>query len=382
MATSRSYSLLAVSFTLLCFCYCGGGSSGTTGGTGTLSLDLTDAATEDYQAVYVTIREVQVHTPGGGWVTAAEPHTTYNLLKLTNGMLEHLGVADLPTGAYSGVRLLIGDTADHALNLHGNAHPAANYVIDSHGQMHNLVIPSGEQSGIRVFFVFKIVTNQETRLIVYFDALRSVVAAGHSGQWLLKPSIKVLDQKTCSIIEGEVVDEAGNALGGAFVSAQISNPDMSDPRDRVIVEASTVTSGDGQFRLFASPGTYNLVAYKDSYDMDWECGATALPGHKKFGTFTLSSLQETELGWVSVKVTSPDEGSDQHARISFREPGLCNGGTGDVELKSINVADGTHNEELPTGTYDIVLSSENRPTLPPSSVDIMSGGTVHLDVGI
>ena len=41
-------------------CACGGGGGSSGGGTGELSLSLTDAVTEAYHAVYVTILEVQV----------------------------------------------------------------------------------------------------------------------------------------------------------------------------------------------------------------------------------------------------------------------------------------------------------------------------------
>ena len=75
-------SMLAV----LTITACGGGGSGGSN-TGTLALSLQDAFTDDYQAVYVTINEVQVHLGGdedddGNWEVVACPYKTYNLLEL------------------------------------------------------------------------------------------------------------------------------------------------------------------------------------------------------------------------------------------------------------------------------------------------------------
>ena len=44
---------------------CGGSGGG--GQTGTLSVALIDASTDDYKAVYVTISEVHVHLSGDAW---------------------------------------------------------------------------------------------------------------------------------------------------------------------------------------------------------------------------------------------------------------------------------------------------------------------------
>ena len=63
----------------------GGSSSGSgTGNTGSLALSLQDAPSEDYNAVYVTIKEIRVHIGGSeddqNWELVASPDKTYNLL--------------------------------------------------------------------------------------------------------------------------------------------------------------------------------------------------------------------------------------------------------------------------------------------------------------
>ena len=60
LSLTRSVYIFAVLLLAAVIVSCGGGSSGSSAGTGTLNLSLTDAASGDYKAVYVTINEVWV----------------------------------------------------------------------------------------------------------------------------------------------------------------------------------------------------------------------------------------------------------------------------------------------------------------------------------
>lgn len=149
------------------------------------------------------------------------------------------------------MRLIIGenpDNGDDDINILDEEHPYANYVIDKldtyigeTDYYHELKVPGGLQTGIKIVHGFNINENETTELILDFDVLRSIVKAGSSGQWLLKPTIKVFNIKDCSIISGTVTDDAvgPNGLGGVLVSIQRYAPGADDPKDRVVVEAST-----------------------------------------------------------------------------------------------------------------------------------------------
>ncbi len=256
---------------------CGGGESGPSAGTGTLSIGLTDAANGDYQAVYVTIAEVQVKKQGEGesegevgWETFAAVDKTYNLLDLMNGVIAPLGVGELEAGQYGQMRLILGELPEAPEeNILGEQHPFANYLIkvgegSNEGLTEELKVPSGYQTGIKLVRGFTIVASGGTELILDFDAHRSIVKAGNSGKWLLKPTIKVLEANSVS---GTVVDnsETSNPLGGALVSAQIFEPGAEDLKDEVIVESTTVTTDAGAYKFFLLPDIYNIVATMDDY---------------------------------------------------------------------------------------------------------------------
>ncbi|MFN2237201.1 MAG: DUF4382 domain-containing protein, partial [Anaerolineales bacterium] len=233
--------MYAVSLSLLTFMFAacdGGGSSSSSSPdndagqastpgivTGTLSLSLADDTIDGCKAVYITIDEVQVHNSGGSWqvVASSDPEKTYDLLELRNGVREDLGISVLEVGYYTQMRLLIGSEADDGINILSEPHPYANYVIDENDDYYELKIPSGYQTGVKIVHGFYINEDQTTELILDFEASSSVVKPGHNKEWLLKPTIKVLNTENYSILRGTVIvddEDEGGSPGGVLVSAQ------------------------------------------------------------------------------------------------------------------------------------------------------------------
>ncbi|MEE4263976.1 MAG: DUF4382 domain-containing protein [Desulfobacteraceae bacterium] len=373
----RRFKLFASIFcllTLVAFWGCGnsgGGSStgGSSAGMGTLSLSLTDSS-GDYQAVYVTIYEVQVHMGGdeddnGNWQVVAEPRKTYNLCELVNGVREELGLTDLRAGHYTQMRMIIGDEADDGINIFSQHHPYANYVIDSNDDFYELKVPSGYQTGLKIVNGFEINADQTTELLLDFDASKSVVQAGNSGNWLLKPTIKVLDETQDSwIISGIVKDGSDNPIENALVSIQVYDPD-EDKKDEVTIRTSTRTDSSGEYKIFVEPGDYNIVAYKSGTTaaeiFGPDCFKILEDEDDLIRDFTLSDATAGGFGTVRGNVTIEDDNTDdQYATLSFRKTTLCfdNAVDEEIEVVSINVLNGySYNIQLPVGDYTLVAST-------------------------
>ena len=338
----------------------GGGGGGSGAGKGSLSLSLLDATTDEYNAVYVTIEEVQAHKAGGTWQEVLSPQKTYNLLELVNGVREELGISRLETGEYTQLRMIIGETPDDGINILSESHPYANYLIDKSNDYRELKVPSGYHTGIKIVHGFEINKNQTTELILDFDASKSIVKAGNSGRWLLKPIIKVLNTDNYSIIDGTVFDaDTGNAMGGVFVSAQISDSVAIDPKDRVVIQASTITDDSGSYIIFLQPGTYNIVAYKDEFNPDCTC-LVAEPDITYSEDLTLNSALT---GIVSGEVSITEGSEEQHVTLSFRQTLQCCGSDEEIEVKSLNVVNlGNYIQLLPEGNYVAVASTAEEST--------------------
>jgi len=296
------------------------------------------------KAIYVTIAEVQVHKSGvsdetGNWQTILTPNHTYNLLDLVNGTLASLGKADLAAGSYDQLRLILKDP---------------NYFVDDDDNRIDLKVPSGLKTGIKVVGGFEIGAGQPTDLVLDFDAAKSIVRAGNSGKWLLKPTIKIAEMFTSPIISGQVSNET-DPLPESLVSAQEYPYDPLSDVNGVYVKNATLTDANGMYLLYVPPATYNVVAVKTDYEP--KCAVvTAVDSAETIKDFTLILAEGS--GTLSGNVTGLT-GDDASATISVLRTMKCtdegNGVVVPVQVDSQNVAEGGNfTFTLPPGSYSLV----------------------------
>ena len=226
---------------------CGGGGDGGAGAnSGTLRLALTDAPSCGYDAVNVTIEKVRVHQSSsasdsdGGWSEVVlNPARRINLLNLTNGVLVELGQTPLPTGKYTQLRMILADN--------NGTSPLANSVKPTGSAEVALKTPSGQQSGVKANIDIDIAANKLADFVIDFDACKSIVVAGNSGQYLLKPVVTVI-ARYISAVAGFV----DLALAGGSTSVSLQ-------QGGVVIKATTPDS-TGKFLLQpVAPGSYTLV---------------------------------------------------------------------------------------------------------------------------
>lgn len=352
---------------------------------GTLKVGLTDATTDQYQAVYITVHEILINKSDDGeesedsWISVGTPHATYNLLKLVNGVRESLGIVNLEVGHYKQMRLIVGDTADSSINIFSEVHPFANYVIDLNGNEHQLKIPSGMQSGIKIIHGFNISKNATTELILDFNAAASVVVAGNSGQYLLKPTINILETSESSIISGLITRSSnGSVIAGAIISAQTFDNSVINAKDRITIEAATISDSNGDYSLFLSPGTYNLVFYKEGYEI-YATEITVSSGDTVTKDVTLDN---NSTGTLFVTSNISDDDSEAYATLSFRQNMFVNGEIVEIEVLALNIADGgTNLITLPTGEL-ISVSSSFAESTQISFITIMTDTETILNVSL
>ena len=249
-AILRWTAVTATASLLLAACGGGGGSSASadnTSGNGTLRLALTDAPSCGFDAVNVTVQKIRVHQSSSagegdsGWSEMVlSPARRVDLLGLTNGVLSELGQIPLPAGRYTQLRLVLADNS--------NASPLANSVVLSSNKTEvALKTPSGQQSGVKTNIGIDIAANRMADFVLDFDACKSVVTAGNSGQYLLKPVVTVVPRYVSGV------------AGYVDATVATSNASVSLQQGGVVVK-TTAPGATGKFMLQpVAPGTYTLV---------------------------------------------------------------------------------------------------------------------------
>ena len=206
-----------------------------------LKVRMMDAPSPfDFDAIYLDILRVEVNVePEDGeseWIGLTTGAGVYDMLTLVNGTDILLADAEIPAGKVSQVRLILGN---------GN-------TIVVNGQSHPLVVPSGQESGLKVNVHEFIGEGEDLTLMLDFDAAHSINAQGNGG-YHLKPVMRGVILQRTGTIHGTTVTVFD---GGVAVMAEGS----------VGVYTTYADRSSGEFMLRGlPPGTYVVkVYYPDS----------------------------------------------------------------------------------------------------------------------
>lgn len=185
-------------------------------GTGTLEVRMFDAP-GDYEQVNVFVERVEMNRTEGdeGWAVVSEPGQQYDLLELTNGNFEVIADAELETGTYRQIRLILSRDDN-------------NVVINS--EEHNLTIPSGQETGIKLNVDANIEAGIRYVLLLDFDVNRSVVKTGQSSSpgYILKPVIRAVNEATSANISGTISPVETRALVTVYADEEVVTSTYAD----------------------------------------------------------------------------------------------------------------------------------------------------------
>lgn len=222
-------ALVLVALLAACGTDSSSGDSGSNSGGGSgFSLRLTDAAFDDAARVDITFTEVRLRKKSGGWVDIPKAQfATQNRIELaslqgtkTAGLLLNVDVAP---GDYDELRLIV-DTASMANSIELTA-----------GGVHNLIIPSGGSSGLKIKGDFTVSDTLPTLMVVDVDLRQSIITAGPN--YIMRPVLRLINGNNFGHVRGEV-DPAlltavtcSDALVDTFNSVYVYNGNVSSPDD-------------------------------------------------------------------------------------------------------------------------------------------------------
>lgn len=209
------------------------------GGQSGFQVRLTDAP-GDYEAVWIDVEDVLIKREADssgedGWESLpGVQRGVYNLLELVDGRDTMLVDAVIPSGTVHQLRLVLGE----------------DNWITVNGEDIALTTPSAQQSGLKLNIGAEVTPGIVYGLVLDFDVAKSIVKAGNSGKYILKPVIRTF------------LDAQGGNLQGTVQPDTVQTAVLAIAGEDTI---STYTSDDGGF-LFRSvnPGSYQLLFLPDS----------------------------------------------------------------------------------------------------------------------
>lgn len=224
-------------------------------GPGRLVMTITDDPFpfSSIESATVTITKIELRKAGDCNCDSVPFQVVFNgsetvdLLGLRNGLIQKLIDIEIPQGQYDLARIYVDEAG----------------LQTKDGGSYSVKVPSGKQTGIKVFIKPGLVVEGglTSEVLLDFDLSKSFVLRGNPDKaavngFIFKPVIRAVNNTTAGRLEGMVRDTAGVKIKEAAVWVK---------QDTIV--ATTVGDTLGHFAIIGLPsGTYSVFAAKDNYD--------------------------------------------------------------------------------------------------------------------
>ena len=262
---------------------CSGSGDGSNNGRGDapdgqLTLSITDAAVDGATEVWIQFSAIEIKPATGSSITHTfNTPVNINLLSLQGSLSQDFfNNTVVPSGTYEWVRLMVNAKVDP------NTGFSPSYILMNDGP-HDLTIPSGDQTGLKISQPFTVGANAQTAVTIDFDLRKSIVEAG--GKYILKPVLRLVENEKSGSINGSIsassallvsgdCPDTDPATGNAvyiFIGHDAETDDIDkqspDPITTALMNLN-VTTGEYDYEVgFLPEGTYT-VAYTCMANLD------------------------------------------------------------------------------------------------------------------
>lgn len=247
----------------------GGGSSGSSG---KLTLSITDAPVDEAQHVYVQFSGLEIHGSSMNDITlnfCADPGNANNtvvstiactkskpmqidLLNLSSGKSETLiSGYTLDADHYQWVRLMV-DTANQL----------DSYIVLGDGSTHELTIPSGAETGLKLVRGFDVAAGGNMDFTIDFDLRKSVHT--NNGSYLLRPALRLVDNLQVGSVAGSVSPSLLTNCNGpavyVYAGSDITPVDVNTNLNTNPITSAAVNLTDNTYKAaFLEAGNYTVT---------------------------------------------------------------------------------------------------------------------------
>ena len=221
----------------------------------------------DYEEVNIEIIDIQYNSSDeeGGW-TSFSPENGYpiqvDLTELIAGNNLLLTDEIISSGKLDQIRLVLSD--NNSIVIEGEAEPI------------HLDTPSAEQSGLKLKLDTELEPGFTYTFILDWDVQKSIVKAGNSGKYILKPVLRVNTEVNSGSISGNVIGNDVNDTIDTAVALEDIIVKIYTQDDATEIFAQTLTNENGDF-LFQglAAGNYTLKI-EDNRFIEFESDETIL----------------------------------------------------------------------------------------------------------